>query len=362
MPRPRSNQPGSYGTHPAAGVISGLMGRYHDYYYYPSSWTDNSGKYYEAGYYDENGQYYKNVAVENKETILTCEYCGSTTKLIWKEGLLPSCGNCGAPLKLDVTDKLRSGENEEIYPTDSDESGTGKRWLTIIIVVAAVLFAAQTVISIIGACFSDSSDEYSGRDGTANEITSDLPSEALYYDGEGIYADPIGRFCEFDGENFYDPETECWFYYDEDATLWKYWYEGISSEYGDYGWMEYDNEDSSWYIETSDGNWQKLDASADDTGRLWHFDYLYVEEIGRNITLYGDEYYDAPTDCWLYHYEDEDFWQYWYGDISSDYGDYGWMEYDYDESQWYINVNETEWEILDTDYYDTSRLWHFNKK
>ena len=50
-------------------------------------------------------------------------------------------------------------------------------------------------------------------------------------------------------------------------------------------------------------------------------------------------------------------WQYWYEDISSDYGDYGWMEWDSSEQQWYIEVSDGEYIELPSKY-DTSNLWH----
>ena len=50
-------------------------------------------------------------------------------------------------------------------------------------------------------------------------------------------------------------------------------------------------------------------------------------------------------------------WQYWYEGISSDFGDYGWMEWDKDEKEWYIEEYDGEWIILPEEY-DRSRLWH----
>ncbi|MBO4637636.1 MAG: hypothetical protein J5685_10875 [Clostridiales bacterium] len=84
---------------------------------------------------------------------------------------------------------------------------------------------------------------------------------------------------------------------------------------------------------------------------------LYVEEIGRTCTWDAGEewYYDSVTDCYFCY--DNGAWQYWYEAISSDYGDYGWMEYDEDEKQWYIEYDDGEWEVL-PDSYDTSNLWH----
>ena len=48
-------------------------------------------------------------------------------------------------------------------------------------------------------------------------------------------------------------------------AVWQYWFEGVSSDYGDYGWMECEGKD--WYVEVSSGNWQKYPGS---TASLWH--------------------------------------------------------------------------------------------
>jgi len=44
-------------------------------------------------------------------------------------------------------------------------------------------------------------------------------------------------------------------------------------------------------------------------------------------------------------------------DNGRDYGDYGWMEWDSSEMQWYIEVSDGEWEPLPEEY-DRARLWH----
>jgi hypothetical protein len=78
---------------------------------------------------------------------------------------------------------------------------------------------------------------------------------------------------QFDREtgNYYDRESDCWLWLNTDVTpsVWQYWYEGISSDFGDYGWMEWSEKDRAWYIETSAGNWNRL-PSRYDTSSLWH--------------------------------------------------------------------------------------------
>lgn len=91
---------------------------------------------------------------------------------------------------------------------------------------------------------------------------------------EDIYVDAIGRTCKWDSEyeSYYDKTTDCYFWMNDtiDPPQWQYWYEGISSDYGDYGWMEYDFDEKIWYIEVSDDTWKPLPEKYDTT-ELWHF-------------------------------------------------------------------------------------------
>ena len=74
-----------------------------------------------------------------------------------------------------------------------------------------------------------------------------------------------------DSESYYDPGSECWVWYNTDVSpnVWQYWVEGISSDYGDYGWMEHD--ETGWYIEADQGVWTEVPAWYDTSG-LWYFD------------------------------------------------------------------------------------------
>lgn len=73
-------------------------------------------------------------------------------------------------------------------------------------------------------------------------------------------------------ESYYDEQSDCYFFLntDVDPAIWQYWFEGISSQYGDYGWLEWDAKEKQWYVETGENKWEKLpDNQASD---LWHFD------------------------------------------------------------------------------------------
>ena len=90
---------------------------------------------------------------------------------------------------------------------------------------------------------------------------------------DSYYVKSIGRYCDWDDEMecYYDPETDCYFWYNDTTKThtWQYWYEDISSDYGDYGWMEFDSTEKQWYIEVSDGEWIEL-PSEYDRSNLWH--------------------------------------------------------------------------------------------
>jgi hypothetical protein len=192
---------------------------------------------------------------------------------------------------------------------------------------------------------------------------------------DSIYIDVLGRECYWDDEYecYYDEETDCYFVYADEVNPpeWQYWYEGISSDYGDYGWMSYHYDEGLWYIETSSGNWEVL-PDRYDTSDLWHVpemgtgkymeqNSIYVEAIGRTCEWMPEDYayYDPDTDCYFFYndYVEPPIWQYWYDGISSDYPGYGNMEFDTVEDCWYIETREGYWEVL-PETYDTSSLWH----
>ena len=92
---------------------------------------------------------------------------------------------------------------------------------------------------------------------------------------DSYYVKSIDRYCDWDDEMdcYYDPVTDCYFWYNDTTKThtWQYWYEDISSDYGDYGWMEYDASEKQWYIEVSDEEWVEL-PSEYDRSNLWHVD------------------------------------------------------------------------------------------
>ena len=262
-PRTRTSQP--YGWNSSShGAIGHFYGTAHDYDYYPQGWMADDGRYFEEGYYDENGQHYDNMIMAGAETMLKCEYCGNRMVYKWKEGELPVCEQCGAPLRIDITDKKE--EPQSTVPS-VNRAGRGEVWKSIhpIGKMAIIVFigcCALPFILIFGAIIIALFGMARGSGSTGHEVSTRQNS---------IYVEEIGRTCYLDGEDWYDSRTECWFWYNDEETpyQWQYWYEGISSDYGDYGWMEYDMGEDAWYIEADEGNWVHLPADY-DTSALWH--------------------------------------------------------------------------------------------
>ena len=54
-----------------------------------------------------------------------------------------------------------------------------------------------------------------------------------------------------------------------EPAVWQYWYEGISSDFDESGWMEHDAD--GWYIEAYKGDWIALPTQYDTSG-LWYID------------------------------------------------------------------------------------------
>ncbi len=281
--RPRTNQPSGYrGASPVRHYA-----RRHDYVFYPVGWTDSvTGREYKEGYYDENGQYYEDVAFKTGDqydnVLCRCEYCGKQSKMTWKENMTLSCPGCGAPLT--IVSALDEEEPQQQKAAAGSLSASAISALVIFIV--AVVF----IIVVAASIFSFS---HSSRPDYVYSIDEEDPGYASAPDnteifGDTIYLDKIDDSTyvisedgnesydrkltwDYGYDSYYDRDSDCYLWYNTDVApnLWQYWYEGISSDYGDYGWMEY--EESGWYIEESDGYWVSL-PDFYDKSRLWHIE------------------------------------------------------------------------------------------
>lgn len=89
-----------------------------------------------------------------------------------------------------------------------------------------------------------------------------------------MYVAALGRDVPWSNQydSYYDAQTDCYFFLNTDVEppIWQYWFEGISSQYGDYGWLEWDAKESRWYVQKSADKWELLPEQ--DASDLWHFD------------------------------------------------------------------------------------------
>lgn len=242
--------------------------------YFPFLWYDLNNNRHEPGYYDmETGEKVNEDAVEKNgkfETLYKCSYCGTETKVVWESGQKPVCPACGAPLEMTPPEAKDNVQN----------ASTGKKVLnkktgTGCFIIVLLIYVFLMMRSCVGSIFPKSEpvsypSEYSDVVLPAPEMI-DEPANTPE---DSIYVDALERYCYWNDEyeSYYDKRTDCYFYYNRDLAVpvWQYWFEGISSDYGDYGWMEYDEKEGKWYIETGNNNWVVL-PDRYDFSDLWHF-------------------------------------------------------------------------------------------
>ena len=284
--RPRVNQPTGF-RGPGYSGPSYYYGRSHDYVFFPVGWIDEAtGRSYEKGYYDENGQYYDTVAFENngryENVVCHCAYCDQDTIMNPSAEEISArrlqCPNCGAPMEirsaLDAYQISSPG-----FAAGTVRSGGKKRILPwILLIVVLILAGLYAFGSYLLKKESAPSTEF--------QITAPDPAAAdddlfgdvirLARSGDNVYTVSDGAsdkqlVWDADADSYYDKSSDCWLWYNTDVepAVWQYWYEGISSDFGDYGWMEHDED--GWFIEESYGNWIELPAEY-DAGDLWYID------------------------------------------------------------------------------------------
>ncbi len=288
--RVRSNQPQGYdpGEHYNVTPIPHYCVR-HNYEYYPLSWTDRStGREYKKGYYDENGQYYETVVFRRsdgvyKNVVCQCQYCDTVSKIDWTEGGALICPQCGGSMKIcsaldeytqdPMYRKLQASPGYVDYRDRRSGFASRAKLLGVIAMVLAIL-----VIGVAAAAI------HIMDTGVHRYVEDQISNTALFGTsihlrdlGDGAYEIVSGgnydRTLQWDAgeESYYDPDSQLWAWYNTDVTppLWQYWYEPISGDYGDFGWMEY--EDGLWYIEAEQGEWTRVPQDYDITP-LWHIE------------------------------------------------------------------------------------------
>ena len=303
--RSRNNQPSGYkGKNPRI-----YRCKTHDYVYYSEPWTDEkTGQHYRAGYYDEEGNFYEDIVfsqhgkiLDNATAVCRCDYCHMEDSRPWPEREKP-CTHCGGTMTVisqvdDLTDSAVTKWNIKKGRAESMVESTREKVVLIIMLVllSPCLFGGVGAIieGFIEGLNPETVQEETSVSTDSNTSSYNMPdlSDTMYLVGsdgtykitdQSDYKDnyETGNYkklvLDSDG-NYYDKSTEgyAWLNTDIDPPQFQYWFEGISSEYGEYGWMEYDNDEDRWYIELSQGDWQPLDSAVYEANadRLWHIDY-----------------------------------------------------------------------------------------
>ena len=327
--RTRSHQPSNYrygSSHPT----STYQCRKHDYIFYPVAWNDEStNTTYQKGYYDEQGNRYDNLILKNNQKYenvpMHCEYCDTTqVRDLTDDTETMACPHCGANMTIDaiLDERADVTSADSLYTSGSNPAIPVKRNRKTLIITLAIIGGIYILpvlfYSTIGAVFGPLlkirkmlNYAQNNRTNTVQQTTQQttqpttsatqpdvsVPDYISNVDifGHELYLKSsedgmvISDFSDYDlnltwsdyDESYYDADSDCyvWFNTDMDPSLWQYWYEGISSNYEDSGWMEFEN--GNWYIETKSGNWEQIDLSGYGD-RIWHFSDAYASDYWEN--------------------------------------------------------------------------------
>lgn len=281
----RTSQPRGYKN------ISGNAGKpiiyyckNHDYHYYPNAWVDDAGNINQSGFYDENGSYYSDIKIKkgdgtavNHKQWVVCEYCRTSYSIDLNGSqqmiTCPSCGAQSFTTEASMEDEMVStqfGGGNAAYGNmnRSIPSSGGKNTgliVGIVCVVVYIVFRVGVAMYSFNTARNTINDTWDYEYDYDNDDTRDF---VLDYE-----ITPDGNKAYWDNENmwYYDSVSDCYFCYNDDVEYpqWQYWFEGISSDYDGYGWMEYDFDEECWYIEKGYEDWVVYTG---DTSNLWHFD------------------------------------------------------------------------------------------
>ena len=290
--RPRVNQPRGFS---GSGHVTSYRCRKHEYVFYPADWTDvETGTVYKKGYYDENGNHYETLILKHNQKYenvpLRCEYCGTTSvRDLTDDNETMTCENCGANMVieaiLDEPDEVALSydysvtDNAPVYARRSRGIG-----VTVVATVVCIFsFVIMTMLGVMYRIDRANKTAYNAAHDSGSDSKPvsnvDIFGSTLYLkNGDDGYtisnSDDYDKalYWDYSYESYYDKDTDCYVWYNTDVSpnLWQYWYEDISSDYGDYGWMEY--EDGKWYIEYDEEEWIWLNPDRYDQSKLWHFD------------------------------------------------------------------------------------------
>lgn len=269
--RPRYNQPYYnwlwYWTRPRPTIYYCVN---HNYTYHPEDWTFGDKKYY-AGYYDENGTYYKKKPFIEKKSgrIYTkCPNCETVKDYAYMDfEELEDCPNCGTRMQI-LNDDDDIFIKEEEYETIWDKVVKVLIYILLGALICGVLYLPYRMLK-----------KFSNAIFTApqSSVVVEKPKigSVIYLKKSGnnyrlTTSNSFDKVLEKDlDDNFYDNATGLYLYYSEQFGVWQYWYEPISGNFGDYGWLEHDPD--GWWIEVDKDNWIKVPSNF-DTSNLWYIE------------------------------------------------------------------------------------------
>lgn len=136
-----------------------------------------------------------------------------------------------------------------------------------------VIICALTVLIYTGISEKKADMEYRSEKRESNE---NLYGKYLYLDkiDEDVYKvvsedENPERRLEWNEEfcGYYDDLSDGYVWYDVKREQWRYWFNGISSDYKDYGWMVYKPE--GWRVQKDYADWIKLPEKY-DRSKLWY--------------------------------------------------------------------------------------------
>lgn len=209
------------------------------------------------------------------------------------------CPNCGGQMEIvsELDDFISANEDTDSYSNYYSSSSTydkasydpeiktaswskkASRLAVFALILSLIMTAGKYIVSKVGETGFVPSFNPVQEVHQEPVVTSGIqiiPGRPVYLeeqiDGCHVVSDVLraDRILTWDAgyDSWYDTASDCWLWYNTDVypNSWQYWYEGISSDFGEYGWMEHDGE--GWWIEYREGDWMQLPEKYDDAD-LW---------------------------------------------------------------------------------------------
>ena len=274
--RPRYNQPWGYYSffnwyRPRPTIYYCVN---HNYTYYPESWTSGS-KTYEAGYYDENGNHYEEKPFIEKEVnkIYTkCPNCGNVKDYNYMDFYeLENCPMCGTRMNI-INDDDDIFIREEEYETTWDKVKRVLFYICLGILIFGIIYLPFRIVkNALNTTNSFSTQQTTNYNQQQVKIGNTIylrrvSSGYKLVNSSDSYDKKLVKDSD---DNYYDETTGLYLYYSKEYDVWQYWYEPISGNFGDYGWMEYDIDEKQWYIEVDSNNWIVVPSNFDTSDLYW---------------------------------------------------------------------------------------------